>query len=51
MPEQNQKIETSKIGVSAAWILLFICILVLVLVYILFRTDTLSHKRRSEDHS
>ncbi len=48
MPEQNQKFETSKIGVSASWILLSICIFVLVLVYILFRTDAWSHKRKRE---
>lgn len=34
MPEEN--LGTLKIGVSTGWILLFICIPILVLVYILF---------------
>ena len=36
MQEEKQIPETLKIGVSAGWILLFICIPILVLVYILF---------------
>ncbi len=50
MPEHNQKFETPKISVNTGWILLSICIFVLVLVYVLFRTDAWSHKRKSEDH-
>ena len=48
-PEQNQKFETPKIGVSAGWILLFICILVLVLVYILLRTSARCRENKRED--
>jgi heme/copper-type cytochrome/quinol oxidase subunit 2 len=50
MPEQNQKFETPKIGVSAGWILLFICIPVLVLVYILLWKDGRFHKSKRMDH-
>lgn len=50
MPEENQKFETPKIGVSAGWILLFICILVLAFVYILLRTDARFRKTKRENH-
>ena len=50
IPEEKQSLETLKIGLSISWILLFICIFVLVLGYILFRIDAWSDKRKSEDH-
>lgn len=50
MPEQHQKFETPKIGISAGWLLLFICILVLAFVYVLLRTDARFRKGKRENH-
>ena len=44
MPEEKQNLGPLKIGVSFGWILLFICISILVLVYILFWRGAWSHK-------
>jgi hypothetical protein len=44
MPEGKQNLGTLKIGVSAGWILLFICILVLMFVFILFWRSAGYHK-------
>jgi hypothetical protein len=50
MPEENGNLGTLRIGVSAGWILLIICIPVLVLVYILFWKGAWFHKRKRVDH-
>ena len=50
MPEEKQNLGTLKIGISAGWILLFICIPVLVLVYIIFWRGAWPHKRKMMDH-
>lgn len=47
LPDQNQKVETFKIGLSAGWILLSICILVLLLVYILLSKSARSYKKKN----
>ncbi len=49
MQEEKQSLETLKIGVGTGWILLFICISILVLVYILFWRDSWFHKRESQE--
>lgn len=49
VPEEKQNLGTFKNGVSAGWILLFICILVLVLVYILFWRAARFHKGKRAD--
>jgi protein-S-isoprenylcysteine O-methyltransferase Ste14 len=46
MPEHVEKFEPPNIGVNAGWILLLICIIILLVVYILFRTQSRSHKSR-----
>ena len=50
MPEEKQNLETLKIGVSTGWILLFICISILVLVYVLFWRDSRFHKGKRMNH-
>jgi len=50
MPEEKQNLGTLKISVSTGWILLFICIPVLMLVYILLWRGAWLHKRKRLDH-
>ncbi len=50
MPEEKPDLETLRIGVSAGWILLFICIPILVLVCILLWRGARSQKRQVMDH-
>ena len=50
MQEDKQILGALKIGVSAGWILLFICIPILVLVYILFWKGAWSPKRTDHEY-
>lgn len=50
MPEEKHNLESLKIAVSTSWILLFICIPILLLLYILFWTAARSHKKKKMDH-
>jgi hypothetical protein len=49
MLEEKQNLKTLKIGVSGAWILFSICILVLILVYVLFCRSIRSKKKNGMD--
>jgi len=49
MPEEKQNLETFKIGVSGGWILFFICVLVLVLIYIVFWRGGWFHEGKRVD--
>jgi hypothetical protein len=50
MPEEKQNLGTLKIGVSAGWILLFICIALLVLVCILLWRAAWFHKGKRTNY-
>jgi hypothetical protein len=50
MPEEEQNLGTFKIGVSAGWILLFICIPILMLLYILLWRGVRFHNGKRIDH-
>jgi heme/copper-type cytochrome/quinol oxidase subunit 2 len=46
MPEAKQNLGTLKFGVNVSWVLLFICIPVLVLVFILFWRGAWPYKKK-----